>query len=103
MLVQITSKPISPEQIIKTAKTASSGCVVTYVGLIRDNARDKKVFEVEYQDPRGEAESKLRQIASEALEKWPLNEIAIERLFIAFSIEKKALPHPSTSLTVLKQ
>ena len=77
MLVQITSKPISPEEIIKNTKTTSSGCVVNYVGLIRDNSRGKKVLEVEYQDPEGEAKSKLRQIASEALEKWQLNEVAI--------------------------
>ena len=77
MLVQITSKPISPEETIEAAKTASSGCVVTYIGLIRDNARGKEVSEVEYQDPEGEAESKLRQIAGEALEKWQLKEVAI--------------------------
>ena len=76
-MVQITSKPISPEEIIKTAKTNMSGCVVTYVGLIRDNARGKRVLEVEYQDPEGEAESRLRQIASQAFLKWQLNEIAI--------------------------
>lgn len=77
MLVQITSKPISPEEIIKTAKTTSSGCAVTYVGLIRDNSHGKKVLEVEYQDPEGEAEERLRQIAGEATRKWQLNEVAI--------------------------
>jgi len=77
MLVKITSKPISPEEVIKKATTTASGCVVTYVGLIRDNARDKQVLAVEYQDPEGDAESKLRQIASEALEKWQLNKVAL--------------------------
>ena len=75
-LIEITTRPISPEQVIKRAKTSSSGCVATYVGLIRDNSHGKKVVSVEYQDKEGKAIEGLRKIAEEAKQKWPVENIA---------------------------
>ena len=75
-MIEITSKPISPEQVINRAKTNSSGCVATYVGLIRDNSHGKKVVSVEYQDKDGKAVEGLRNIVSEAKQKWQVENIA---------------------------
>jgi molybdopterin synthase catalytic subunit len=76
-MVRITKQPISPELIINQVKTNDSGCVATYVGLIRDNSRGKSVLSVEYSDPDGTAEVVLQQIIDEARNKWQLNEMAI--------------------------
>lgn len=76
-MVIITKQPISPELIINQVKTNDSGCVATYVGLIRDNSRGKSVLSVEYSDPDGTAEVVLQQIIDEARNKWQLNEMAI--------------------------
>jgi len=76
-MVEITKKPISPELVVKKVKTDSSGCVVTYVGVIRDYSQDKPVLSVEYEDSQGTAESRLREIADEVRQKWPLNNVAI--------------------------
>ena len=76
-MIEITDQPISPELIINRVKTDNSGCVVTYVGLIRDNSRGKAVLSVEYEDTDKNAKSGLRQIADEANRKWQLNNIAI--------------------------
>ena len=76
-MIEITDQPISPERLINQAKTDNSGCVVTYVGLIRDNSRGKAVLSVEYEDAGKTAESRLRQIADEAKQKWQLNNVAI--------------------------
>jgi molybdopterin synthase catalytic subunit len=77
MMIKITDKPISPEAVINMVKTSGSGCVVTYVGLIRDNSRGKPVLSVEYQDADGKAESRLREIAEEIKRKFPVNNVAI--------------------------
>ena len=37
-MIEITKKPISPELVVNKIKTDSSGCVVTYVGLIREHS-----------------------------------------------------------------
>ena len=76
-MVKITKEPISPELVISKVKTDSSGCVATYVGLIRDDSHGKPVLSVEYEDTEGTAEKRLKQIASEIRQRWPVNNIAI--------------------------
>jgi len=76
-MIEILDKPISPELIINKVKTDSSGCVVAYIGLIRRYSRGKGVLSVEYEDIDGTAEGKLQQIASEARQKWQLDNLAI--------------------------
>jgi len=76
-MICITDQPISPELVVNEVKTDNSGCVVTYVGLIRDYSREKPVLSVEYEDTEGKAEDRLREIASEIKQKWPVSNIAI--------------------------
>jgi molybdopterin synthase catalytic subunit len=76
-MIKITDKPISPATVINEAKTSDSGCVVTYVGLIRDNSHGKPVLSVEYTDADGKAEEGLRRIAGEIMQKFPVNKVAI--------------------------
>ena len=76
-MIQITDKPISPELVVNSVKTAGSGCVVTYVGLIREQSRGKSVLSVEYEDADGKAEDRLREIADEIKRRWPVNNVAI--------------------------
>jgi len=76
-MIKLTKKPISPELVISKTKTNSSGCVATYVGLIRDLSHDKPVLSVEYKDAEGTAEKRLQQIADEIRQKWQVNNIAI--------------------------
>ena len=43
-MIAITDRPISPEMVIDQTRTNNSGCVATYVGLIRDNSQDRPVL-----------------------------------------------------------
>jgi molybdopterin synthase catalytic subunit len=76
-MVKITNKPISPETVVNQAKTSDSGCVATYVGLIRDNSRGKMVKSVEYRDTDGKAEERLGAIAEEIKNQFPVNSVII--------------------------
>ena len=76
-MIEITEKPVSPELVVGKVKTDSSGCVVTYIGLIRDHSRGKSVLSVEYEDVGGKAEKRLQEIAGEIEQKWPINNVAI--------------------------
>ncbi len=76
-MIQITEKPLSPEMVINLAKTPDSGCVATYVGLIRDNSRDKKVQSVEYRDEDGLSAARLESIAAEIQRDFPVNSVMI--------------------------
>jgi molybdopterin synthase catalytic subunit len=74
---RIVREPIAPEAVVNLVRTRNSGCVVTYVGLIRDNSHGKAVRSVEYSDPLGTAEMGLKSIIEEAMKRWPLNSMAI--------------------------
>jgi molybdopterin synthase catalytic subunit len=76
-MIRITDKAISPELVVRETATSGSGCVVTYIGLIRDNSRGKPVLSVEYEDADGTAEEKLRYIAEEIKRKWPVENVSI--------------------------
>ena len=76
-MIEVTEKPIQVEQVVNKVSTTGSGCVATYVGLIRDYSEGKPVFSVEYQDSKGNAESALRKIADEARKRWQVENIAI--------------------------
>lgn len=76
-MIEITHKPISPEEVVNKTKGDSSGCVVTYIGLIRNHSQGRSVLAVEYNDSEGRAESALREIAGIAKSRWQVNNIAI--------------------------
>jgi len=76
-MIEITENPISPELVVSKVKTDGSGCVVTYVGVIRGYSRGKSVLSVEYRDAEGKAAERLRGIADEIKQKWPVENIAI--------------------------
>jgi molybdopterin synthase catalytic subunit len=76
-MIQITDSPISPELVVSLAKTPDSGCVLAYIGLIRDNSRGKAVLSVEYADADGKAAEKLEKIAQEIKRKYPVKNIVI--------------------------
>jgi molybdopterin synthase catalytic subunit len=76
-MIKITDKPLKPEEAINLARTTDSGCVATYVGLIRDNSRDKLVKSVEYRDVDGKAASRLEAIAKEIEKSFPVNSVVI--------------------------
>jgi molybdopterin synthase catalytic subunit len=77
VVIKVTDKPLSPEAVVNLVRSPASGCVVTYVGLIRETSHDKKVVSVEYSDPDGGAEIRLRGIADEARRRYPVNGVAI--------------------------
>jgi molybdopterin synthase catalytic subunit len=77
MMIKITDNPLSPESVISHVKTPGSGCVLSYVGLIRDTSYGKQVASVEYADPDGTAEDGLQKIADELVQTWKLNEVSI--------------------------
>jgi molybdopterin synthase catalytic subunit len=76
-MIEVTEQPLSPEKVINKVKTRNSGCVASYIGLIRDNSEGKPVLSVEYRDPDKTAAAGLRKIAEEAEKRWKINHIAI--------------------------
>ena len=77
LFAKISPHPLKPEEVINLVRTCDSGCVATYVGLIRDNSRGHEVRSVEYQDTKGTAETGLLSIVRDATGRFPVNAMAI--------------------------
>ncbi len=77
IVIKIIKEPVSVEDTVLSIKTEDSGCVATYVGLIRNNSHGRSVLSVEYRDVDGKAYDALLQIAREMMQKWPVNGVAI--------------------------
>jgi molybdopterin synthase catalytic subunit len=76
-MIEITEYHLSPERVIAKVRSSNCGCVVTYVGLIRDSSEGKPVLSVEYRDHNEEAKAQLQKMADEAKQQWPISNIAI--------------------------
>ncbi|MBN1188560.1 MAG: molybdenum cofactor biosynthesis protein MoaE [Dehalococcoidales bacterium] len=77
MYIKIVDRPINTDEIVSQAASPDSGCVVTYVGLIRNTSHGKPVQSVEYRDTDGKAEPRMRELADEIQRKFPVNNLAM--------------------------
>ncbi|MDE2060616.1 MAG: molybdenum cofactor biosynthesis protein MoaE, partial [candidate division NC10 bacterium] len=58
-------------------KRSSSGAVVTFLGVVREQTRGRQVRYLEYEAYREMAIPKMREIADEIRRKWEVDEIAM--------------------------
>jgi molybdopterin synthase catalytic subunit len=77
-LIEITQTPILPEVAINKVRKGAYGCVVTFVGMVRDLSHGKRVLFLEYETSAEElARRELQRIADEIRTKWRLDDVAI--------------------------
>ncbi|MCV2892900.1 molybdenum cofactor biosynthesis protein MoaE [Lentibacter sp. XHP0401] len=78
MDIRVQENPFDLGQEASTfsSKTSASGAVVTFTGIVRDNARNSLDY-MDIEHYPGMTESALRQIADDALTKWSLEDAMI--------------------------
>jgi molybdopterin synthase catalytic subunit len=77
VLIEITAGPLSPEPFLQHVRRDDSGAVALFLGVVRDNNLGRRVLYLEYDAYPEMAERKLREVAEEALARWPITDIAI--------------------------
>ena len=77
MLIEITAGPLSPEPFLQHVRRDDSGAVALFLGVVRDNNLGRRVLYLEYDAYPEMAERKLREVAEEALARWPITDVAI--------------------------
>jgi molybdopterin synthase catalytic subunit len=77
-LFEVTSEPLSVDDLVAAVLTDADGAVVTFVGTVRDNHNGRAVFTLEYEAYPEMAETEMRRIGLEMLEKWGLHGIAMQ-------------------------
>jgi len=75
-ILEVTDRPIVPEQIIAKVKGENCGAVVTFTGKVRARSGDKKVFYLEHGISGEAPDTMLKDIVAEMRKRWDLGEIA---------------------------
>lgn len=76
-MFEISEQPLSLEPLLSSVKRSSSGAVVTFLGVVREQTRGRQVRHLEYQAYPEMAIPKMREIADEIRRKWEVDEIAM--------------------------
>ena len=79
-IIQITREPLDDafiRRLVGAVTYSGAGGIVTFEGVVRDNARGKTVRYLEYDAYPEMAEQELRRIAAEVTSRWQTEAIAI--------------------------
>ncbi len=76
-LFEITTEPISVDEVSRRVSRPAVGAVVSFAGLVRGTNLGRKVRYLEYEAYPEMAEPLLAQIAQEIKARWPVEEVAI--------------------------
>ena len=68
----ISHTPINYAELFDDFRDPNSGAVVMFSGEVRDNNKGKAVTHLEYEAYEPMAVAKMRQVAAEIRERWPL-------------------------------
>lgn len=74
---RIVAEPLAVEPVAALVADPGAGAIVTFAGVVRDNARGKGVVALEYEAYAPLAERMLAQIAGELRARWPVLRVAI--------------------------
>ncbi len=77
MQVKITSEILDPRELERLLTNPGNGAVVTFQGVVRNNAQGRKVAYLEYEAYAPMAEKVLRQIIGEVAERWDIHEMGV--------------------------
>ena len=76
-MIEITHGTLDPQPVTASVRRDSNGAVVTFLGTTRRTSMDKTVLYLEYEGYVPMALKKLREIADEVAQKWPIQDISI--------------------------
>lgn len=73
----ITRKPLDLAALIKRVEFSGAGAIITFSGVVRDNAHGKAVKHLEYEAYSEMAEGTLRDIIAEIHDRWADTRVAM--------------------------
>jgi len=77
-MFKITQEPIDEQSVISEVQDSSSGATVTFMGIVRDISRGKKVIKLYYEGHESMAESRMKKIADETKQNYEVCKVAVQ-------------------------
>ena len=77
MMIQLTSEPLNPEDLVRSVRSDASGAVVLFYGVVRNHNEGRAVEYLEYEAYPELAERQLTAVAEEIQHRFAIDDIAI--------------------------
>ena len=78
-MVKVAEELISPQLLLDSLKTDSSGSIVMHLGIMLPESGGRRVISIKYEADINAAESELLHITKEIRAKWRIQDIALCR------------------------
>lgn len=75
--IELTEGPISTDRVLAAVADPHAGAMVLFLGVVRDNARGRRVDHLVYEAYDALARRELERIARTLTERWPITRVAI--------------------------
>ena len=75
--IEITDAPIVLERAVSAVADPGAGAIVLFLGVVRDNARGRRVTRLEYEAYEALARREMDKIAATIKSRWPMTRVAI--------------------------
>ncbi len=80
-IILLTREPLDRDALIAAVSHPSIGGIVTFEGVVRDNARGKQVHYLEYDVYEEMAVQQIRTIIVDATQRWGIERVAVAHRF----------------------
>lgn len=87
-LFEITTDPLSADQVIKKVSNPMAGAILTFVGTVREFTYGKRTTLLEYEAYPEMAIKKMKEIAEEIEKRWPDSKVAMTHRIGKLDIEE---------------
>lgn len=77
----VTDEVIDPRAVEKLVDDDGAGAILTFIGVVRNNARGRQVTALDYEAYPPAAEKMLAQIGDEIAERWTVQGVAIHHRY----------------------
>jgi molybdopterin synthase catalytic subunit/molybdopterin converting factor small subunit len=75
--IEITDGPISVDRLLREVEDPRAGAVAVFLGVVRDNARGRRVHALEYEAYTSMARREIEKICRTVASRWPVVRVAV--------------------------
>ncbi|MFW9963174.1 MAG: molybdenum cofactor biosynthesis protein MoaE [Candidatus Sifarchaeia archaeon] len=76
-MIELTRDDFQIDQVVAATRSPSMGCLVIFLGTVRDMTDGKNVQEIQLEADELEAVEQLKKIRSEAIDKFGVTDVSI--------------------------
>lgn len=86
-MISVQKEDIDIKQMIEKIRDPENGCIVSFLGTVRDHAKGQRVVKMEIEVYEDMACKQLSEIRSEAVEKYGVNEVFVIHRYGELDVE----------------